>query len=96
MEICEQNEILLEAWGPLARAMKFDHPLLVKIAKEKGKDAAQIMLRWGIQHVRPNISSIVYVADALLRASLSSPSLYLKSESFPTPRSLTLSSLPMR
>ncbi|KIR53856.1 aldo-keto reductase [Cryptococcus gattii Ru294] len=50
VEICEQNEILLEAWGPLARAMRFDHPVLVKIAKEKGKDAAQIMLRWGIQH----------------------------------------------
>lgn len=96
VEICEQNEILLEAWGPLARAMKFDHPVLVKIAKEKGKDAAQIMLRWGIQHVRPNTSFIVYVADVLLRASLSSPSLYLKSESSPTPRSLTLSSLPRR
>lgn len=96
VEICEQNEILLEAWGPLARAMRFDHPVVVKIAKEKGKDAAQIMLRWGIQHVRSNTSSISCAADVLFRVLLSSPSLYLKSESFPTPRSSILSSLPRR
>lgn len=93
VDICEQNEILLEAWGPLARAMRFDHPVVVKIANEKGKDAAQIMLRWGIQHVRSETSSISYATDVLFRALLSSPSLCLKSELFPTPRSLILSSL---
>ncbi|WVN87495.1 uncharacterized protein L203_102677 [Cryptococcus depauperatus CBS 7841] len=50
VEICEDNNILLEAWGPLARGKKFDHPILIKVAKEKRRDAAQIMLRWGLQH----------------------------------------------
>ncbi|ODO11312.1 hypothetical protein I350_00088 [Cryptococcus amylolentus CBS 6273] len=49
VKICEENNIILEAWGPLARAMRFDHPVLVRIAEEKGKDVAQIMLRWGLQ-----------------------------------------------
>ncbi|WWD20432.1 hypothetical protein CI109_104908 [Kwoniella shandongensis] len=50
VKICEDNKIILEAWGPLARAMRFDHPSLKKIAQKKGKDVAQIMLRWGLQH----------------------------------------------
>jgi diketogulonate reductase-like aldo/keto reductase len=31
--------------------MRFDHPSVQKIAKAHGKDQAQIMLRWGLQHV---------------------------------------------
>ncbi|WVQ84791.1 hypothetical protein IAT38_006948 [Cryptococcus sp. DSM 104549] len=50
VKICEDNNIVLEAWGPLARARRFDHPSLVKIAQSKGRDVAQIMLRWGLQH----------------------------------------------
>ncbi|WVR07888.1 hypothetical protein IAU60_004931 [Kwoniella sp. DSM 27419] len=50
VEICEQHNIILEAWGPLARAMRFNHPVITKIAQAKGRDAAQIFLRWGLQH----------------------------------------------
>ncbi|WVW87070.1 hypothetical protein I302_109127 [Kwoniella bestiolae CBS 10118] len=50
VEICEQNDIILEAWGPLARAMRFDHPSIQKISKAKGRDVGQIFLRWGLQH----------------------------------------------
>ncbi|WVF68330.1 hypothetical protein IAT40_003095 [Kwoniella sp. CBS 6097] len=50
VEICEQNDIILEAWGPLARAQRFDHPVILEVAKAKGRDAAQIFLRWGLQH----------------------------------------------
>jgi hypothetical protein len=31
--------------------MRFDHASVQKIAKAHGKDQAQIMLRWGLQHV---------------------------------------------
>ncbi|KAK1923450.1 putative aldo-keto reductase [Papiliotrema laurentii] len=50
VEICEKNHIVLEAWGPLARAQRFDHPSIVKVAKKHNKDQAQIFLRWGLQH----------------------------------------------
>jgi diketogulonate reductase-like aldo/keto reductase len=51
VSICEKHKITLEAWGPLARAQRFDHPSIVKVAKKHGKDQAQIFLRWGLQHV---------------------------------------------
>ncbi|WOO82950.1 putative oxidoreductasec [Vanrija pseudolonga] len=47
---CEARGILLEAWAPLARGIKFDDPALVAIAKKHGRDKAQILLRWGLQH----------------------------------------------
>ncbi|RSH83017.1 hypothetical protein EHS25_005727 [Saitozyma podzolica] len=50
VRICEDNGILLEAWGPLARAMRFNHSVVQSVAKKHGKDEAQIMLRWGLQH----------------------------------------------
>lgn len=40
-----------QAWGPLARAMRFHHPSIISVAKKHGRDAAQIFLRWGLQHV---------------------------------------------
>jgi diketogulonate reductase-like aldo/keto reductase len=43
---------LVQAWGPLARAMRFNHSVVQSVAKKHGKDEAQIMLRWGLQHVR--------------------------------------------
>jgi diketogulonate reductase-like aldo/keto reductase len=43
---------LVQAWGPLARAMRFNHSAVQSVAKKHGKDEAQIMLRWGLQHVR--------------------------------------------
>lgn len=51
MAICEKHNIVLEAWAPLARAMRFDHPALVKVADRLKRDKAQILLRWGLQHV---------------------------------------------
>ncbi|TXT10848.1 hypothetical protein VHUM_02353 [Vanrija humicola] len=47
---CEARGILLEAWAPLARGLKFDDPALVRIAKKHGRDKAQVLLRWGLQH----------------------------------------------
>ena len=46
-----QCRIDRKAWAPLARAMRFDHPVLKKVAKAHGKEPAQVLLRWGLQHV---------------------------------------------
>ncbi|KAL1408618.1 hypothetical protein Q8F55_005431 [Vanrija albida] len=47
---CEAHGILLEAWAPLARGLKFDDPVLVGIAQKHKRDKAQVLLRWGLQH----------------------------------------------
>lgn len=49
LEFCESNNIKIEAYSPLARGRKFDHPILVELSKKYGKTPAQIMIRWAIQ-----------------------------------------------
>ncbi|KAL7425260.1 hypothetical protein Q5752_000948 [Cryptotrichosporon argae] len=50
VEECGKHGILLEAWAPLVRGLRFDHPALVAVAKQHAKEPAQILLRWGLQH----------------------------------------------
>lgn len=50
IELCRQNDILVEAYCPLTRARKFDDPRLIDIAKTYGKSPAQILLRWALEH----------------------------------------------
>lgn len=47
---CEKKRIQLEAWSPLKRGQLLDHPTLVSIGEKYGKNAAQVILRWDIQH----------------------------------------------
>ncbi|BEJ09241.1 hypothetical protein CcaverHIS641_0601560 [Cutaneotrichosporon cavernicola] len=50
VDMCGLMGTLMEAWGPLARGTRFDHPVIKKMAEKYGRDPAQIMLRWGLQH----------------------------------------------
>lgn len=52
VDACEKHGIALEAWAPLARGLRFDHPVVLKMREKYGRSAAQIFLRWGLQHVR--------------------------------------------
>jgi diketogulonate reductase-like aldo/keto reductase len=61
-----------QAWGPLARAQRFDHPSIQKVAKKHGKDQAQIFLRWGLQHVRPVF--LAYIFASGIRSDIRSSS----------------------
>lgn len=47
---CENQGIHLEAWSPLKRGQLLDHPTLVSIGEKYGKNPAQVILRWDIQH----------------------------------------------
>ncbi|WP_096274212.1 aldo/keto reductase [Paucisalibacillus globulus] len=47
---CEKENIQLEAWSPLKRGRLLDEPTLVEIGNKYGKSAAQVILRWDIQH----------------------------------------------
>ena len=47
---CRRNGIQLEAYGPLVRGHRMDHPALVRVAKRHHRTPAQVLLRWGLQH----------------------------------------------
>lgn len=49
---CEKNGIQLEAYSPLTRGKRLNHPTIVNIAKSYGnnKTSAQILIRWSLQH----------------------------------------------
>ena len=63
---CEKNGIQLEAYSPLTRGKRLNHPTIVKIAKKYGnnKTPAQILIRWSLQHnlvVIPKYSLLIYI-----------------------------------
>jgi diketogulonate reductase-like aldo/keto reductase len=45
----EEREIVTEAWSPLAQGGVLEDPVLTTLAREHGKTAAQIVLRWHLQ-----------------------------------------------
>jgi diketogulonate reductase-like aldo/keto reductase len=47
---CARHGIQLEAYGPLVRGRKMDHPAVEGIARKHGRTSAQVLLRWGLQH----------------------------------------------
>jgi diketogulonate reductase-like aldo/keto reductase len=47
---CRENDIQLEAYGPLVRGHKLKHPVLQRIATKHGRTPAQVLVRWGIEH----------------------------------------------
>jgi diketogulonate reductase-like aldo/keto reductase len=49
LEYCDQQEIVFEAYSPLARGRGLDHPTITGIAELLDRTSAQVMLRWAIQ-----------------------------------------------
>ena len=47
---CKKQNIILEAWSPLARGKVFENEVLEEIAKAHNKSVSQVCLRWIIQH----------------------------------------------
>ena len=50
LRYCQQQGIQLQAYSPLARGERLQDPRLLALAKKYHKSAAQLMLRWDIQH----------------------------------------------
>lgn len=50
LNFCSNNNILLEAYSPLTRMKKTDDTSLLSIAKKYSKTAAQILIRWALEH----------------------------------------------
>lgn len=50
IQYCRDNQIVVEAYSPLAHARQMDNSAINDIAKKHGISYAQIMLRWCIQN----------------------------------------------
>ena len=50
IDYCRSNNIVVEAYSPLAHAREMDEPVIQEIAEKHGKTYAQVMLRWCIQN----------------------------------------------
>ena len=46
---CQEHNILVEGYCPLARAKRLDDPVITTLAKKHGKTNAQVMIRWSLQ-----------------------------------------------
>lgn len=48
--ICKENNIQVEAYGPLARALRMKNPTMVELSKKYKCSPGQLMVRWSVQH----------------------------------------------
>ncbi|CAM1502521.1 Fc.00g045050.m01.CDS01 [Cosmosporella sp. VM-42] len=49
-DICSKHNITIEAYAPLARAMRMDHPKITGLAAKYSCTSAQIFVNWSLQH----------------------------------------------
>lgn len=47
---CAKYGITVEAYAPLARAMRMRHPTISELSKKYSCTPAQLMVRWSLQH----------------------------------------------
>lgn len=50
LEYCARQGTRIEAWSPLTRGRRLDHPTVAAIAAAHGRSPAQVLLRWGLEH----------------------------------------------
>ena len=50
LDFCNQNDIQLEAYSPLTKGERLNDDTLKAIASEYERTAAQILIRWALQH----------------------------------------------
>jgi diketogulonate reductase-like aldo/keto reductase len=47
---CQENDIVVEAYAPLVRALRMKHPLIVSLSKKYSCTPGQLLVRWSLQH----------------------------------------------
>ena len=47
---CQEHDIVVEAYAPLARALRLQHPIISSLSKKYSVTPAQLMIRWSLQH----------------------------------------------
>lgn len=46
---CVRHGVAVEAYSPLARGRRMDHPVVARLAQETGRTPAQVLLRWAVE-----------------------------------------------
>jgi diketogulonate reductase-like aldo/keto reductase len=46
---CARHGIVVEAYSPLTRGQRLDHPVVARVADRVGRTPAQVLLRWAVQ-----------------------------------------------
>ncbi|KAK5084266.1 hypothetical protein LTR05_005342 [Lithohypha guttulata] len=49
-EFCQSKGIVVEAYAPLARALRMKHPVIAELSRKYSCTPAQLMVRWSLQH----------------------------------------------
>jgi diketogulonate reductase-like aldo/keto reductase len=66
LDYCEIHDLLLTAYSPLGHGGVLDDDVLAEVGERHGKSAAQVAIRWCLQHpntsVIPKASSRVHIA----------------------------------
>jgi diketogulonate reductase-like aldo/keto reductase len=50
LEHCARHGIRVEAYAPLVKARRMDHPVLRQVAARHGRTPAQVLVRWALEH----------------------------------------------
>ena len=50
LDFCMKNNILVEAWSPMGRGEIFSNPVIENLSRKYSHTAAQLCIRWCIQH----------------------------------------------
>ena len=80
---CAEEGIVIEAYSPLTKGRRLNHPTVVTIAAEVGRTPAQVLVRWSVQkgfvvlagssnpdHVRENAAVFDFALDDSQMAAL--------------------------
>ena len=69
-EHCRAHRIHVQAYAPLGRGHRMDHPVLARLATRHGRTPAQILVRWGLQHGLSTIPKSVHPRRILENADV--------------------------
>ena len=50
VELCREHDIVVEGYSPLAKARRLENDTVREIAEAHGRTAAQVLIRWALQH----------------------------------------------
>src|SRR5439155_5161595 len=50
LEFCVKQRIHLEAYSPLTRGHRLNHPIITQVAAKYARTPAQVLIRWSLQH----------------------------------------------
>jgi diketogulonate reductase-like aldo/keto reductase len=50
LSYCAAQGIAVEAYSPLTKGLRLADPRVVEVARRHGRSAAQVLIRWSLQH----------------------------------------------